>query len=69
MKKKPKPKPHLDSALWSDEVIKAASTDKLNRRPVSTDKRGFIKISCKSSPRLTNLIRHINLIKANSHGR
>ena len=66
---KKKPKPYLDKMLWSDEVIKAASTDKLNRRPISTDRRGFIKISCKSSPRLTNLIRHINLIKANSPGR
>lgn len=55
--------------LWTVEQARACAQQKLNNRPVSTDKRGFIKISGKSSPHQTRMIRHINLIKANSHGR
>jgi hypothetical protein len=61
------PAPHIERIpLPSIGATYAAAQDKLNRRPVSTDRRGFIKCSGKWSAHKVAAVRFANLKAAQS---
>ena len=51
--------------LPTNEQMRAAAQNKLNRRPLSRDKRGFLKASGKMSAHQVAQIRKVNVLIAN----